>query len=104
MIIWIIIGGVSLVVAIIFVLNNIKLKANNSKLKVENENLQHELGKKLLNNDEKDSEVISRERIDAIRASFRKKIEIKPVKQATKEDVEAFYKSQMINEEKKDND
>jgi len=98
------IGVVTLViVAIIFILNKGKLIPSNSKLKVEKENLQREFEKKISDNDAEDEQIVPQERIDAIRASFRKKIEIKPVKQVTKEDVEEFYKSQMLDEERKDN-
>lgn len=83
---------------VILIINNAELKANNIKLIIENENLQYELGKTLIN--EKENELISKERIDNIKDKIKKTSKIKSVKQATKKDVEEFYKSQKENDTK----
>ena len=90
------------VIAIFFsvflAVKNIKLKANNTKLKKENVNLQYELGVTLVKEKEnlvtKDN-VISQERINSIKERFKETEKIKKGKGATKEDVEAFYRSQL---------
>ena len=85
---------ISLCIGVPAILNNAKLKADNSKLRLENQNLQYELGRTILNNENKKDNVVSEDRIESIKDKFRKTSEIKPTKKATREDVEAFYESQ----------
>ena len=88
----------SIGLSVTLALGNTKLKAKNTKLKVENENLQYELGKTLLNKDQLETEIKEhstyQDRIEAIKEKFKQTSEIKPLKKATKKDVEAFYESQ----------
>ena len=90
---------VAVSLSVIMYLNNAKLKAENAKLKVENLNMQYELGKTMLN---KDNE-LSQERVEEIKNNFKATQKIKPMKKATKEDVEKFYESQRKEDNKKDN-
>lgn len=80
------------------VLSNTKLKAQNTKLNIEKQNLEIELGKSLINKEEKD---LSNNRIEKIKEMYKSTSEIKMPKQATKEDVEKFYESQRTAKQKK---
>ena len=94
----------SIGVSVVLALGNAKLKANNSKLKVENTNLQYELGKTLLNKEQLENEetqTLSQDRIETIKEKFKQTSEIKPLKKATQEEVDAFYESQNPNKKRK---
>lgn len=71
------------------VVSNAKLKAKNTKLKIENENLEYELGKRML-----DKKNYGNERINLIKEKYKQTEIIKPEKKVTKEEVEAFYENQ----------
>jgi hypothetical protein len=95
----------SIGVSVMLAISNAKLKANSAKLKVENENLQYELGKSFLNNGQDESEdegsSLSKDRIESIKEKYLQTSEIKPLKKATKKEVDAFYESQKTTKNKR---
>lgn len=88
----------SIIIIIYLIISNMKLKAINTRLSVENNNLQYELGKCLvkeqtnLDNEEND---FYNSKIGEIKEKYRSTSEIDFGKEATKEDVENFYREQI---------
>jgi hypothetical protein len=92
--------GIVACITVPLFINNAKLKAKNTKLTVERNNLEYELGRSLLG---KKNEELSPDRINSMKERFKQTSDIKPVKQATKKDVEAFYETQKVDKKERAN-